>query len=187
MQLWLVRHGETAWSASGKHTGTTDLPLTAVGQRRAKEIGRLLLGPRFTLVLTSPMRRARETCRVAGYGDCALVDSNLREWDYGGYEGHTTLEIQRERPGWSLWSDGTPGGESLGEVAARAQTPLDRAIASSGDVLLFGHGHFLRVLSCCWLGLPPETGRLFSLDTASVCTLGYERDTRVIIAIFCRL
>ena len=179
-ELWLVRHGETEWSASGRHTGRTDLPLTAEGEQRAREIGRLLAGRRFAFVLTSPLQRARETCRLAGYGDNAAVDSNLREWDYGEYEGRTTPEIQSEQPGWSLWSDGVPGGESIAQVAARAQAVIDRALVSSGDVLLFAHGHILRILSCCWLGLPPKAGRLFSLGTASVSTLGYERDTRVI-------
>jgi broad specificity phosphatase PhoE len=180
MQLWLVRHGETEWSASGKHTGRTDLPLTPEGQQRAREIGRFLIGRRFPLVLTSPLQRARETCRLAGYGGSAAVDSNLREWDYGEFEGRTTLEIQSERPNWSLWGDGVTGGETIGRVAARAQAVIDRAHANSGDALLFAHGHILRILSCCWLGLPPEAGRLFALDTASVSTLGYERETRVI-------
>lgn len=180
MELWLVRHGETEWSVTGQHTGKTDLPLIAAGEQRAREIGKLLAGRRFAFVLTSPLQRARETCRLAGYGGNAAIDSNLLEWDYGEYEGRTTPEIQSERPDWSLWSDGVPGGESIAQVAARAQAVIDRALVSSGDVLLFAHGHILRILSSCWLGLPPEAGRLFSLDTASVSTLGYERDTRVI-------
>jgi broad specificity phosphatase PhoE len=179
-QLWLVRHGETEWSASGKHTGSTDLPLTPVGEQRARAIGRFLMGRHFALVLTSPLARARETCRLSGYGESASVESNLREWDYGEYEGRTTSEIRSERPGWSLWRDGVPAGESIRQVAVRAQAVIDRALASPGDALLFAHGHILRVLSSCWLGLPPEEGRLFSLGTASVCTLGYERETRVI-------
>jgi len=179
-QLWLVRHGETEWTSSGKHTGSTDLPLTRVGEQRAREIGKFFTDRHFALVLTSPLQRARETCRLAGYGESALVESNLREWDYGDYEGHTTPEIQSERPGWSLWSDGVPGGESIRQVAARAQAVINRVLATSGDSLLFAHGHILRVLSCCWLGLPPEAGRLFALGTASVCTLGHERETRVI-------
>lgn len=179
-QLWLARHGETEWSASGQHTGRTDLPLTAEGEQRAREIGTFLSGKRFALVLTSPMQRARATCRLAGYSDGAEVETNLREWDYGEYEGRTTPEIRSERPDWSLWNDGVPGGETIAQVAARAQAVIDRAVASSGDVLLFAHGHILRILSSCWLGLPPEAGRLFALSTASVSTLGYERDTRVI-------
>jgi|SRR5581483_436072 len=180
VQLWLVRHGETEWSASGKHTGRTDLPLTPEGEQRAREIGRFLSGRAFALVLSSPLERALETCRLAGYADSVSVDSNLREWDYGEYEGRTTPDIRSERPGWSLWNDGVPGGESIDQVAARAQAVIDRALASSGDVILFAHGHILRILSSCWLGLPPQAGRLFALGTASVSTLGYERETRVI-------
>lgn len=179
-QLWLVRHGETEWSASGQHTGRTDLPLTPEGEKRAAEIGRFLAGRQFALVLTSPMQRARETCRIAGYGGAAAVDSNLREWDYGEYEGLTTPQIQSERPGWSLWRDGVVDGESIEQVAARAQAVIERARASAGDALLFAHGHILRILSACWLGLPPDGARLFALGTASVSTLGYEHETRVI-------
>jgi broad specificity phosphatase PhoE len=179
-QLWLVRHGETEWSRSGQHTGKTDLPLTSVGEQQAKEIGKLLRGQRFGLVLTSPLLRARETCRLAGYGDVAVVDPNLQEWDYGEYEGKTTAEIQEKRPGWSLWSDGVPGGESIQQVAARAQAVVDRVLAGSGDALLFAHGHILRIVACRWLGLPPQDGRLFALATAALTTLGYEHETRVI-------
>ena len=179
-QVWLVRHGETEWSASGKHTGRTDLPLTRGGEQRAREIRRFLTGRSFSLVLTSPLQRAHETCRLAGYSGFAVLDPNLLEWDYGEYEGRTTPEIQRERPGWSLWRDGVICGEDIGQVAARAQAVIDRALHGSGDALLFAHGHILRVLSCCWLGLPPEAGCLFALSTASVSTLGYEHETRVI-------
>jgi probable phosphoglycerate mutase len=126
------------------------------------------------------LQRARETCRLAGYGESAIIDANLREWDYGEYEGRTTPEIQIERPGWSLWKDGVIGGERIEQVAARAQKVIDRAAASSGGALLFAHGHILRVLAACWLGLPTEDGRLFALGTASVSVLGYERHTRVI-------
>jgi probable phosphoglycerate mutase len=180
MQLWLVRHGETEWSLTGQHTGKTDLPLTPKGEREAREIGDFLKGRRFGLVLTSPLLRARETCRLAGYGENAVVDPNLEEWDYGDYEGKTTTEIQEQRPGWFLWSDGVPGGESIQQVATRAQAVLDRVLASSGDVLLFAHGHILRILACGWLGLPPQDGRLFALATAALTTLGHERETRVI-------
>jgi broad specificity phosphatase PhoE len=173
-RLWLIRHGETEWSISGRHTGRTDLPLTPNGERRATEVGKLLANHRFALVLTSPMSRAKETCRLAGFGDVAEVDANLLEWDYGEYEGRTSAEIQAARPGWSLWRDGVLGGESLAQVAARAQAVIDRALRAPGDVLLFAHGHVLRVLICTWLGLPPEMGRLFALGTASVTTLGYE-------------
>jgi probable phosphoglycerate mutase len=180
VQLWLVRHGETEWSATGQHTGRTDLPLTLEGKLHARQIGGFLSGRGFALVLTSPLQRARETCRLAGYGESAIIDANLREWDYGEYEGRTTPEIQSERPGWSLWRDGVIGGESIEQVATRAQKVIDRAAASSGDALLFAHGHILRVLAAFWLGLPPDVGRLFALGTASVSVLGYERDTRVI-------
>ena len=180
LQLWLVRHGETEWSASGQHTGRTDLPLTLEGKLHARQIAGFLGGRGFAIVLASPLQRARETCRLAGYGDGAVIDANLREWDYGEYEGLTTRQIQLERPGWSLWRDGVIGGESLEQLAIRAQKVIDRTLSSSGDVLLFAHGHILSVLAARWLGLPPEAGRLFALGTASVSILGYEHDTRVI-------
>jgi broad specificity phosphatase PhoE len=180
VQLWLVRHGETQWSATGQHTGRTDLPLTIEGKRDARQIGGFLDGRCFALVLTSPLQRARETCRLAGYGESAIIEANLGEWDYGKYEGRTTPEIQIERPDWSLWRDGVIGDERIEQVAARAQKVIDRAVASSGDVLVFAHGHILRVLTVCWLGLPPDAGRLFALGRASVSVLGYERYTRVI-------
>ncbi len=180
VQLWLVRHGETEWSASGQHTGRTDLPLTLEGKLHARQIAGFLGSRVFALVLTSPLQRARETCQLAGYGDSAIIDPNLREWDYGEYEGLTTPQIQIERPGWSLWRDGVIGGENLKQLATRTQMVIELALSSSGDVLVFAHGHILRVLAACWLGLPPEAGRLFALGTASVSILGYERDTRVI-------
>jgi probable phosphoglycerate mutase len=142
LQLWLIRHGETEWSASGQHTGRTDLPLTLEGKLHAREIAAFLGGRAFTLVLTSPLQRARETCRLTGYGDSAIIDTNLREWDYGDDEGRTTPQIQIERPGWHLWRDGVIGGERIVQVAARAQKVVDRAAASSGDALLFAHGIF---------------------------------------------
>lgn len=179
-QIWLVRHGETEWSASEEHTGRTDIPLTSDGKLHAREIRRFLNGRSFDLVLTSPLRRARETCRLAGYGDRAAVDPNLQEWDYGEYEGRATSEIRWEYSGWSLWCDGVVGGESIGQVAARAQAVIGRAFQSSGDALLFAHGHILRILACCWLGLPAKAGSLFALDPASVSILGYEHETRVI-------
>jgi broad specificity phosphatase PhoE len=179
-QIWLVRHGETKWSLSGQHTGRTDLPLTAAGEQQAREIGEFLKGRRFATVLTSPMLRARETCRLAGFSENALLDPNLEEWNYGEYEGKTSSEIQSQRPGWSLWKDGVPGGESIEQVAARAQAVIDRVLTGSGDALLFAHGHILRILLSRWLGLPPQDGRLFALGTASASTLGYEHQTRVI-------
>src|ERR1039458_6747421 len=184
-EIWLIRHGETEWSRSGAHTGRTDLPLTAAGRDNAAKIGRWLKGrtsggQTFALVLTSPMERARDTCRLAGYGGGAQVDPNLYEWDYGDYEGRTTPGIQEERPGWSLWRDGVPNGETIAQVAARAEAVLARAMAADGDTALFAHGHILRILTACWLQLDPRCGSLFALSTASVSTLGYERETRVI-------
>jgi len=179
-ELWLIRHGETEWSRSGAHTGRTDLPLTEAGRANAAAIGRWIAGRPFALVLASPLQRARETCRLAGYGDSAKVDPNLCEWDYGDYEGRTTAEIQNERPGWSLWDDGVPHGETIAQVAARAEAVLARALAVDGDAALFAHGHILRILTARWLALDPQCGRLFALGTASVSKLGYERETRVI-------
>jgi len=179
-QPWLVHHGETQWSLSGRHTGRTDIPLTEKGEHDAIQIGRYLKGRNFAVVLTSPLLRARETCRLAGFGEKAIVDPNLREWDYGDYEGRTTQEIRKVRPGWSLWKDGVPSGESIEQVAARAQAVIDDVAGSPGDVLLFAHGHILRVLLCCWLGLPPEDGRLFALATGTMSMLGYEQEIRAI-------
>ena len=179
-QLWLIRHGETEWSRSGAHTSRTDLPLTQTGCEKAVEIGRYLAERPFALVLTSPMLRARETCRLAGLGDTAQIDPNLCEWDYGDYEGLTTPQIQMTRPGWSLWRDGTLNGESVDQAAARARSVIARALDAPGDVALFAHGHILRILTACWLELAPDCGRLFALGTASLSTLGYERETRVI-------
>jgi broad specificity phosphatase PhoE len=180
-EIWLVRHGETEWSRSGAHTGSTDIPLTDAGREAAAQIGRYLAGRSFALVLTSPLERARETCRLAGYGDAAGIDSNLREWSYGDYEGRTTAEIRENYPTWSLWDDGPLHGESIGEVAARARAVLARAELAQGDVLLFAHGHILRILTACWLGLPPDAARLFALGTGSLSVLGYERETKVIV------
>jgi len=179
-ELWLVRHGETEWSLSGAHTGRTDLPLTDAGRQRAIALAACLAGRRFALVLTSPLKRALDTCRLAGYGDAAQPEPNLREWDYGDYEGRTTAEIRKDAPDWSLWVDGVPNGESIGQVAARAQAVIDRALQAPGDVALFAHGHILRILTACWLGLPAADGRLFALGTGSLSTLGYEREIRVI-------
>jgi probable phosphoglycerate mutase len=178
--LWLVRHGETEWSLSGAHTGRTDIPLTDAGRAAAEALGRRLAGHRFALVLTSPLGRARETCRLAGFGGAAQVDPNLREWDYGDYEGRTTAEIRKDRPGWNLWTDGVPNGESIEQVAARADAVLACAAAVEGDVALFAHGHLLRILTAHWLGLPPSDGRLFALATATISSLGYERETRAL-------
>lgn len=178
-ELWLVRHGETEWSRSGAHTGRTDIPLTAAGRDNAAALSRYLAAHPFALVLVSPLQRARETCRLAGYEN-ALIDPDLSEWDYGDYEGRTTAQIQGERPGWSLWTDGVPNGETATQVAARAEKAIARTLPVEGDVALFAHGHILRVLAARWLGLPPEDGRLFALGTAAVSTLGYERQARVV-------
>ena len=178
--LWLVRHGATEWSESGAHTGRTDLPLSDVGRAAAAAMGRGLAGRSFALVLTSPLQRALDTCRLAGYGERAEIDENLREWDYGDYEGRTTAEVRAERPAWNLWIDGPPNGETVEQVAERAEAVIARALAADGDVALFAHGHLLRILTARWLGLPAVCGRMFALATASISTLGFERETRVI-------
>jgi broad specificity phosphatase PhoE len=178
-EIWLIRHGETAWSLSGAHTSRTDLPLTPRGAEKAAKMGAELKRCDFALVLTSPMRRARETCELAGFGNVAVIDPNLRELDYGDYEGRTTAEIQQERPGWSLWRDGCPNGESFEHAAARTESVIARALQAEGAVALFAHGHILRILASRWLGLAPDAARLFALSTATLSTLGYERETRV--------
>ena len=182
-EIWLLRHGETEWSLSGQHTGRTDVPLTSTGRRQAEALGRHLGGRSFALVLTSPLARARETCRLAGYATHAEATDDLREWDYGIYEGRTTAAIRAVEPGWSIWTSPVPEGESIDQVGARARRVIDRAVAAgerAGDVALFGHGHLLRILAACWIGRPPGDGRLFALATASVSVLGWERETRVI-------
>lgn len=177
-RLWLVRHGETAWSLSGQHTSTTDLPLTEAGERKAAAAGKLLAGKRFSAVYVSPMQRARETCRIAGFGDAAIVTGDLREWTYGAYEGLTTDEIHKTAPGWTIWTAAPPGGETVGQVAERARRVLREVV--DGEVAIFGHGHMLRVLAACWLAVDPAMGRCFALSTGSISVLGHERDTRVI-------
>jgi broad specificity phosphatase PhoE len=179
-KVWLFRHGETEWSKSGQHTGRTDLPLNDEGRERAEALGRHLAGRPFALVLSSPLSRALDTCRLAGYGDQVQLTDDLLEWDYGAYEGRRTVDIRKERPGWLLWKDGVPGGETAEQVGARARRVIERAAAADGDVALFSHGHILRVLGACWLGLPPVSGQLFALGTAAQSVLGYEHDYRVI-------
>jgi broad specificity phosphatase PhoE len=176
----LVRHGETEWSRTGKHTGRTDVELSDRGREQAKALGEALRGRRFALVLTSPLSRALETCRIAGFGDVAQARDELMEWDYGEYEGRTTPEIREGQPGWTLWRNGVPGGETAAEVAARADRVIAELRPADGDAAVFAHGHVLRVLAARWLGLEPEAGRLFALDTATISTLGYERETAVI-------
>jgi probable phosphoglycerate mutase len=170
----LARHGETAWSLSGQHTGRTDLPLTERGERNARRLGERLRGLRFAGVFTSPLQRAARTCELAGFGDAAETDPDLVEWDYGRYEGRTGAEIRAERPEWLLFRDGCPGGESPAQVGARADRVVARVRALPGDVLIFSSGHFLRTLAARWLGLEPAAGRLFLLGTASLSTLGYD-------------
>ena len=176
----LVRHGETEWSRTGKHTGRTDVELTEQGREQARALGDALRGRAFALVLTSPLARAHETCRIAGFGDAAQLRDELMEWDYGQYEGRTTPEIREERPGWTLWRDGVPGGETAAEVGERVDRVIAELRSVEGDAALFAHGHVLRVLTARWLGLEPEAGRLFALDTATVSSVGYERETAVI-------
>jgi broad specificity phosphatase PhoE len=177
-ELFLMRHGETEWSRSGQHTSRTDLPLTAEGERRAADLRRMLAGRQFALVLASPMRRALDTCRLAGYSPEIVPD--LREWDYGEYEGLTTPQIQEKDPGWTIWGGSAPGGEAAAQVGDRAGRVIERALAAQGDVALFGHGHMLRVLAARWLGLDPAGGRLLALSTGSISVLGWERETRVV-------
>jgi broad specificity phosphatase PhoE len=181
-EIWLVRHGETEWSRSGQHTSRTDLPLTADGERQAAGLKRMLAGRKFALVLSSPMKRAVETCRLVGLTPDVTLETtdDLREWDYGDYEGLTTSEIQKRVPGWTVWTGPAPNGESIEQVAARADRVISRGVEAGGDVALFGHGHLLRVLAARWIGLEPIGGRLLALFTASVSVLGYERETRVI-------
>jgi probable phosphoglycerate mutase len=175
-QIYLVRHGETEWSASGRHTGLTDLPLTEAGERNARQIGEPLKGLHFARVFTSPLERARRTGELAGFGSVLEVDRELVEWNYGEYEGKRTAEIDRDRPGWSLFRDGCPGGETVAAIGARADRVVGRLRAIPGNVLLFAHGHILRVLAVRWLGLPVEAGRLLLLGTATVSILGYDHN-----------
>jgi probable phosphoglycerate mutase len=179
-ELWLLRHGETEWSRTRRHTGRTDLGLTPEGERQARTLGESLAGRTFTLVLTSPLRRARETCRIAGYGDVARETPDLMEWDYGAYEGRTREEIRQDAPGWTIWTAPVPGGETASDVAARADRVIDLALRAGGDVALFAHGHVLRVLATRWLGLPPSAGALLALDTATLSVLGHEDAARVV-------
>ena len=184
-ELWLVRHGETEWSLSGAHTSRTDIPLTDHGRKRAEELREYLRGTRFVAVYTSPMQRARETCEIAGLGAGAEVEANLREWDYGIYEGKTTKEIREQKPDWTVWTDPLPAGETAEQVGERADRVILRA-QRAGDghvdarVALFAHAHILRILAARWLGLAANAGKLLALGTGSVSVLGWERETRVI-------
>lgn len=181
MTVVLVRHGETEWSASGKHTSYTDVPLTESGRRDAERIGARLAGRRFALVLASPRERARETAALAGFGGAVEVDENLVEVDYGEYEGRTTPEIRTERPGWSVWTDDSPGGETVDQVGERADRVIERVLAVDGDVAVFAHGHLLRILAARWIELPAVYGGNLLLHTGSVSELGFERERRAIV------
>jgi len=205
VELWLIRHGETEWSLDGRHTSTTDIPLTEHGRQRALELKEYLEGKKFAAVLVSPRQRAMETCRLAGYGDVAVIDDGLQEWNYGDAEGKTTAQMRELRPGWSVWSSAIVGGESVEQVGARADGVIARAVAAavadlthdddkavvmnglpkaSGPpnraVALFAHAHILRILAARWVGLAAVDGQRLALGTGSVSVLGYERETRVI-------
>lgn len=180
-RLWLVRHGETEWARLGKHTGRTDVPLTELGRSQAVAAGRKIGRREFAAVLSSPLSRALETCRIAGYGGTVELDDDLREWDYGADEGRTTVEIRSDRPGWSLWTDGPKDGETIEQVSARADRVIARARSVSGDALCFAHGHILRVIAARWLEMAAVEGSRFALSTATLSVLGWERETAVIL------
>jgi broad specificity phosphatase PhoE len=173
---YLARHGETAWSATGRHTGRTDLPLTERGERNAQRLRERLAGLVFAKVLTSPLQRAKQTCELAGFGDVAEIDPDLVEWNYGDYEGLRTTDIRAKKPDWDLFRNGCPNGESPGDVAARADCVVNRIRAIKGNVLIFSSGHFLRVFAARWLGVELIMGKYLMLDTASVSALTYEHD-----------
>lgn len=179
-EIVLVRHGETEWTRTRQHTGRTDIPLNEEGERQARLVGQALSDRRFGLVLSSPLRRALDTSRLAGFGQAAQARDDLAEWDYGGYEARTTAEIREERPDWSLWRDGVPGGEMPDDAGRRADRVIEELRAAEVDALVFGHGHQLRVLAARWLGLTPADGRLFMLSTGSISILGYERENAVL-------
>ena len=180
--LWLVRHGETEWARLGRHTGRTDVPLTDVGREQARTLGGRLAGHPFGVVLTSPLSRARDTATLAGFGAVAQPDPDLMEWDYGALEGRETADIRVSLPDWTIWRGPWPGGETIAQVAARADRIVARvrSAVGSGDALVFAHGHLLRVLAARWLGLSPESGGLFALDTGTISILGWERAAPVV-------
>jgi broad specificity phosphatase PhoE len=180
MEIVLARHGETEWSRDGRHTGRTEIPLTDNGRRQARLLGDSLTEWSFAKVLSSPLERALETCRLAGLGNSVETTDDLLEWDYGEYEGITTPQIRESRPDWYLWRDGCPGGERPGDVGARADRVLAAIAGGEGDVALFAHGHVLRVIAARWIGLEAEAGALLALNTATLSVLGYERETRVL-------
>jgi broad specificity phosphatase PhoE len=173
-EIYLARHGETAWTLTGQHTGKTDIPLTDRGERNARNLGERLRGETFAKILVSPLQRARRTCELAGFGARAEIDPDLMEWDYGRYEGMRTVDIRKEQPNWHLFRDGCPDGESVAAISARADRVVNRLRAIDDRILLFGHSHFLRVLTARWLGLSADNSRHFLLSTASLSILGYE-------------
>jgi probable phosphoglycerate mutase len=179
-ELWLIRHGETEWSRSGRHTGRTDIPLTEHGRAVAAALGDRLREIEFARILTSPLVRARETCELAGFAKRAEVVADLREWDYGDDEGRTTAGIRTERPGWTVWRDGPRGGETAVEIAERADRVIAGVRAKDERVAAFGHGHFSRVLAARWIAKPVADGALYRLDTAAICVLAWERETPVL-------
>jgi broad specificity phosphatase PhoE len=179
-EVWLIRHAETDWSISGRHTGRTDIPLNAAGREHGASLPERLGGKAFDAVFVSPLGRARETAELAGYGDQAQVDDDLLEYDYGDYEGLTTEEIRRDRPDWYLWRDGVPNGEMPDDVGARADRVIERALAVEGSVALIAHGHILRVLGSRWIEQPAWLAGRLALSTGAICRLGFERENRVI-------
>jgi probable phosphoglycerate mutase len=180
-RLFVIRHGATEWSRSGQHTGHTDIPLLPDGEAQARATGELLADHEFALVLTSPLQRARRTCELVGLADQAQVEPNLIEWDYGDYEGITSAEIHQTVPGWTVWTGTVPGGESINDVAARADAVIERALAADGDTIVFAHGHILRLLTARWCELDPVEGRRFVLDPATLCVLGWEHESRAVL------
>ncbi|WP_267226518.1 histidine phosphatase family protein [Dyella silvae] len=181
-QIWLIRHGETEWSKSGQHTGTTDIALTEQGRMQAATLAPLLATQTFDIVLTSPMQRAIDTCRLAGLGDQAEIEPELHEWNYGIYEGRKTADIRAEAPDWSVWTSPIPGGENAAQVGARAQALIDRLLSRKvNNIALFSHAHFLRALAAVWATGAPSLGAHLALDTAAISVLGFEREVRAIV------
>ncbi|NCY15330.1 MAG: histidine phosphatase family protein [Actinobacteria bacterium] len=180
-RLFVIRHGATEWSRTGQHTGHTDIALLPEGEAQARATGALLAGHEFALVLTSPLQRARHTCELVGLGAQAQVEPNLIEWDYGEYEGITSAQIHQTAPGWTVWTGAIPGGETIEQVAARADAVIERVLGADGDCIVFAHGHILRTLTARWCELDPREGRRFVLDPATLCVLGWEHDSRAIL------
>ena len=179
-EVWLIRHGETEWSVTGQHSGRNDLPLTPTGEREAEQAGRILGGREFNLVLCSPLQRAAKTCQIAGYASVARIEPCIQEWDYGDCTGMTVRQIRELFPGWNVWDGPVPNGETIEDVAARAKAAVARVRQVPGRVAIFSHGHFLRVFVTQWLGLPPQAGRHFALETGSVCVLGKDAEVPAI-------